>query len=215
MIVPPRGSRPEISRGPSGSNSPSTSPFQPSWMPTSSWPRSMTRRPTARMTAFSPGQSPPPVRTPTRIRRILRAVLRLDREDLEARALRRFGGEPLGLRLAREAGDESLIATAWGLLRPDPGVALAVRLVDDALEVGDRPAGSEDGLELADFLGLHALDGGRQPDAASLRLDADRDVVGIEHEEGRLPQLGRVAHGLHELEAHGRHLAWDTAGGGV
>jgi hypothetical protein len=67
MIVPPRGSKPEISRGPSGSNSPSTRPFQPSRTPTTSPPRTMIRRPVARMTAFSPGQSPPPVSTPTRI----------------------------------------------------------------------------------------------------------------------------------------------------
>src|SRR5213082_326142 len=65
MIVPPRGSNPEISRGPSGSNNPSTSPRQPSRTPRNSCPRTMTRRPTARITAFKPGQSPPPVNTPT------------------------------------------------------------------------------------------------------------------------------------------------------
>ena len=55
----------QISRGPSGSKSPSTSPFQPSRTPITSPPPVITRRPTARMTAFNPGQSPPPVKTPT------------------------------------------------------------------------------------------------------------------------------------------------------
>jgi hypothetical protein len=65
MIVPPRGRIPEISRGPSGSNTPSTSPRQPSRTPRTSSPRVKERRATARMTALRPGQSPPPVRIPT------------------------------------------------------------------------------------------------------------------------------------------------------
>ena len=67
MIVPPRGRIPEISRGPSGSISPSTSPFQPARTPSTSCPLANDLRPTARMTAFRPGQSPPPVSTPIRI----------------------------------------------------------------------------------------------------------------------------------------------------
>src|SRR5207247_7409702 len=57
--------RPEISRGPSGSNFASTSPRHPSRTPSTSCPRENDRRATARITAFRPGQSPPPVSTPT------------------------------------------------------------------------------------------------------------------------------------------------------
>ena len=62
MIVPPRGRIPEISRGPSCSSLPSTSPRQPSRTPIDLPAARCSRRVTARMTAFSPGQSPPPVR---------------------------------------------------------------------------------------------------------------------------------------------------------
>ena len=55
-IVPPRGRSPEISRGPSGSKTPSTSPRQPERTPTTNRARAENeRRATARITAFNPG----------------------------------------------------------------------------------------------------------------------------------------------------------------